>query len=72
MASRATRLSLNPAKGTFCVTEKLGYATRAEALEACEVLMLKGLVSPGCHQTPYACGECGAWHTFNRRIVSVR
>ena len=72
MASRATRQHVNPLKVRVCVSEKVGYGSYAEALDACEVLMLKGQVSPGCHQTPYECGSCGEWHTYNRRIVEVK
>jgi hypothetical protein len=52
-----------------CESLKIGYDTRAEALEACEAQMLADLVDPGCHIMPYACELCGAWHTRNQRIV---
>jgi len=54
-----------------CPTFKVGYATRALALDGCERAMDAGSVSPGCHIKPYLCDECSEWHLFNQRIVFV-
>ena len=48
---------------------KTAYATRAEALDACEAQMDAGRAQPGCHIMPYRCDRCGAWHTRQQRIV---
>ncbi len=54
-----------------CESQKVGYLTRSDALEGAETAMLKGYVSPGCHLTPYACGQCQQWHLYNRVIVPL-
>jgi hypothetical protein len=54
-----------------CSTFKVGYATRAEALDACEAGMLAGRVSPGCHLMPYACDLCSQWHMRNVQVVGL-
>jgi hypothetical protein len=71
MGSSATRLRIDTAKARFsrCDSKKIGYATRAEAFDAAEILMQEGHVHAGCHITPYACDECGQWHVFNRVII---
>lgn len=69
MASRATRLHLNVHQAIRCDSQKVGFCSRAEALEAAENLMQQGRVMPGCHITPYECNRCGQWHVANRRIV---
>jgi hypothetical protein len=50
---------------------KTAYATRAEALDACEAQMDAGRAQPGCHIMPYRCDRCGAWHTRQQRIVFI-
>jgi hypothetical protein len=52
-----------------CESLKIGYATRVEALDACEAQMLAGRVDVGSHVMPYQCEQCGAWHTRNQRVV---
>lgn len=52
-----------------CESAKVTYDSKAEALDAAEVMMDRGFVAPGCHLTPYACERCGHWHVGNRRIV---
>ena len=54
-----------------CESQKIGYASKEAALGGAEASMLKGLVQPGCHLTPYLCVQCDEWHLFNRRIVRV-
>jgi hypothetical protein len=72
VASRATRYHVRVDRLTRkCQTEKIGYATRAAALDACESQMNADKVEPGCHIMPYACDQCGAWHVRNQRIVVV-
>jgi hypothetical protein len=53
------------------VSQKVGYATRDEALTAAERQMEKGMVRPGCHIVPYRCEQCREWHTANRVIVRI-
>lgn len=77
MASRATRLRYRPGTDAFrrirlCPTQKVGYETRPDALDASEQAMALDKVDPGCHLTPYACDECGRWHLANRVIVPMR
>ncbi len=70
MASRPTRQHIDVARMIVkCETMKVGYETRAEALDGAESGMDAGKVDPGCHLTPYACELCGEWHVRNRRIV---
>lgn len=70
MASDPTRLHLRVDRlMRTCLSGKVGYATRSEALDGCERGMDAGAVSPGCHLMPYECAECGAWHVRNQRIV---
>ncbi len=72
MASKPTRLSLRTDKlDVTCETGKVSYATRDRALDGAERAMEAGRVDPGCHLTPYLCGDCGDWHVRNRRIVHV-
>lgn len=73
MASRPTRLTLNTANGNYrkCVSQKVGYATKDEALDAAERMMELGKVRPGCHITPYLCSDCAEWHVSNRVIVWI-
>ena len=72
MASTPTRKHLSiPRMHGKCVTFKMGYASREDALDGCERSMDQGLVSPGCHLMPYACDQCGEWHIRNVRIVQV-
>ena len=67
MASYRTRKRVKFYKK--CESWKMGYATRAEALDAAERAMERGQVRRGCHLMPYACDRCGEWHVANRRIV---
>lgn len=72
MASRPTRRHFDVARlSRKCGTHKVGYQDKAQALEGAERGMLAGRVDPGCHLTPYRCGECGEWHVRNRRIVDL-
>lgn len=76
MASRATRTRIRGDSNLFqrlrlCQSQKVGYRTRQEALDQAEQMMAADHVQPGCHITPYACQDCGAWHVANRRIVPV-
>lgn len=71
MASTPTRGKVRERSGFFrkCVSQKVGYATHDEAWTAAEAAMEAGRVSPGCHLTPYECGDCQDWHIRNRVIV---
>ena len=71
MASSPTRQRVRLIAGGFrrCESEKIGYATKEEALKAAELMMLAGKVQRGCHVTPYHCDRCPDWHVANRRIV---
>jgi hypothetical protein len=71
MASRPTRQRVNLQSGGFrrCISQKVGFRSRAQALDAAERMMDAGRVRPGCHITPYACDDCGEWHVANRVIV---
>lgn len=72
MASRATRQHVRVDRlMRKCESFKVGYATRALALDACEAGMLAGRVSPGCHLMPYACDLCGEWHMRNVQVVGL-
>jgi hypothetical protein len=70
MASSPTRSRRH---GTIraCETQKVCFASRELALDAAEMMMERGNVSPGCHITPYPCEDCGRWHVGNRQIVYV-
>jgi len=74
MASTPTRQRVRLIAGGFrkCESEKIGYATKEEALRAAERMMDAGKVKPGCHITPYPCDRCSEWHVSNRRIVFPR
>lgn len=52
-----------------CVSQKVCHPTKAAALEASELQMEQGRVTPGCHLMPYRCGQCQYWHLGNKRIV---
>ncbi len=52
-----------------CDTKKVGYPTKAIALDIAEQMMDRGDVKPGCHITPYQCGVCSECHVANRLIV---
>lgn len=69
MASHPTRLHVR--EFHKCESEKVGYQTKAEALDGAERMMEAGLVRPGCHITPYPCTRCGEWHVANRIIVPI-
>jgi len=71
MASQKTRQRVDQRAIGFrrCTTQKVGYRTHDEALDAAELMMQKGLVRPGCHITPYQCDKCSEWHVANRVIV---
>ena len=71
MASYPTRRRTLGARDYFrkCESQKVGYATYAQALDGAERLMEKGHVRPGCHITPYECKLCREWHVGNRQIV---
>jgi hypothetical protein len=71
MASTPTRAHLDPERVRRCVSQKVGYYNYAEALNAAELMMLKGICLEGCHITPYACELCNEWHVYNRVIVRV-
>lgn len=73
MASSPTRQHIRAQDPGFrkCTSMKVGYPSRAVAFDAAELMMLRGLVNPGCHITPYECAECGEWHVANRVIVPV-
>lgn len=74
MASRPTRQHVSTREPSYrkCVSEKVGYATKAEAIEAAELQMLEDKVKPGCHITPYFCRDCQEWHVGNRVIVPLK
>lgn len=72
MASSPTRQRVRPDDAVRCTTQKRGYRTKADALDAAERMMQAGRVKPGCHITPYACVACGEWHVANRVIVPAR
>jgi hypothetical protein len=71
MASKPTRLHVNVAKHDQlrCVSLKIGYTTKAAALDVAEAMMREGAVNTGCHITPYLCGDCHEWHVWNRPIT---
>lgn len=71
MASRATRRHIRVTDPEYrrCSSQKRGYATYAEALDAAEDMMRAGRVNRGCHITPYQCDECPLWHVANKRIL---
>lgn len=72
MASSPTRQRIDPQSFTAhrtCETGKVRFDFHFQALDAAEFLMDKGMVDPGCHQTPYPCQKCGGWHVGNRVIV---
>ena len=69
MASYPTRLAVNLNTARRCTSQKLGFATKDEALDTAERMMERGAVNPGCHITPYECRDCRQWHVYNRRIV---
>lgn len=71
MASRPTRqkVNLRDLGVRRCASQKVGFSTYEDALQAAEKMMLAGKVDPGCHLTPYACEECPEWHVANRIIV---
>lgn len=73
MASRPTRRRVYPREVGFrkCTSQKVGYSTKVEALDAAELQMLEGKVQPGCHIVPYLCRVCHEWHTANRVLVRV-
>lgn len=71
MASRPSRQTVRVRSFGFrkCESQKVGYKTRAEALDAAELAMMQDKVKPGCHLTPYECWRCGEWHIWNRPII---
>ena len=69
MASRPTRAKVYLPAVIRCASQKVSFASHAEAWDAAERMMDQGKVWPGCHMTPYACADCGRWHVYNRRIV---
>lgn len=69
MASSATRQRLDVTRCRKCLSFKIGYRTRDEALDVAERMMEQGFVKPGCHITPYHCSLCDEWHVANRQIV---
>lgn len=71
MASNPTRLrfALQHQDLPRCGSAKLGYTTKARALDVAEQMMFEGRVHPGCHITPYLCGDCHEWHVWNRQVV---
>ena len=71
MAAFKTRWHLDPRRVRTCVSEKVSFSSKAEALDACELAMLKGLVNVGCHLMPYLCGDCRRWHFANKQIVPL-
>lgn len=73
VASRPTRMRVDLRALSFrrCESQKVGYPTYEQALDAAERAMALDKVLPGCHITPYACPDCGEWHNANRRIVQV-
>jgi hypothetical protein len=72
MASSPTRQHLDVEKvHRRCESQKVCFASKAEALEAAEDMMQRGKVNPGCHIMPYACDQCGSWHVRNQVIVQI-
>jgi hypothetical protein len=71
MASSKTRRHIDPARVRQCTSEKVAYPNYERALDAAELVMLKGMVRPGCHIIPYRCPLCGEWHVANKQIVPV-
>lgn len=65
------RVDLNAEGFRRCESQKVGHATREEALTAAERMMDEGRVLPGCHITPYLCDRCDEWHNANRVIVPI-
>jgi hypothetical protein len=54
-----------------CESQKYSFDTREAALDGAERQMDRGAVRPGCHITPYLCGDCGKFHLTNRIIVVI-
>jgi hypothetical protein len=71
MASRPTRGRVPVVHAIRCDSQKTGFRSRPEALDAAESMMARGLVHPGCHITPYLCRRCGEWHVANKRIAQL-
>ena len=69
MASTQTRARLDPRRVVTCRSGKRSYDTYADAFDAAELQMLRGIVKPGCHITPYQCEDCRRFHLCNRVIV---
>jgi len=71
MASHPTRQRVDLRALGFrrCTSQKVGYRTYDEALDAAELMMQRGRVRAGCHITPYQCDRCHEWHVANRVIV---
>lgn len=75
MASSPTRGRIDPRSELAmrtCPTEKVRFEHYFQAFDAAEFMMDKGLVNPGCHQTPVPCAICRGWHVCNRVIVFRR
>jgi hypothetical protein len=53
----------------YCVTGKRCHPSHESAFAEAERMMSVGHVSPGCHQTPARCTDCGRWHVYNRVII---
>lgn len=66
---RHKRVNLRSKHLRRCVSFKIGYATKDDALTAAERMMDEGKVRPGCHITPYFCPLCHEWHVANRQII---
>jgi hypothetical protein len=72
MARTRTRWHLDPARiYRRCVSQKVSFRTRQDALDRAERQMEAGQVNPGCHIVPYECPDCGQWHLTNRIIVPM-
>jgi hypothetical protein len=71
MAAFKTRRKIDPRYARTCSSYKVSFASKAAALDASEMAMLKGHVRPGCHLMPYLCGECHRWHIGNHVIVPL-
>ena len=71
MASFKTRRHMDLRRVRHCVSYKISYESKSEALNAAERAMDLGMVMPGCHIVPYECLECGRWHLANKVIVPM-
>ena len=72
MASRSTRLRIDPRDARFGVCPKIGYDAYADAQAIAESMMAHDLASPGHHIDAYRCLTCDRFHVGERLVVFKR